>query len=127
MDTVAATEQLVFVYGTLRRGERNHVLLKPARYVCEHRTAPRYHLWHCGAYPAVSPGGRTAIQGELYSVGQRLMPVLDRLEDVPRLYQRHRIITPQGKAWIYMVRKRPPGAESMPTGDWCAARGQGHA
>ena len=117
---------LVFVYGTLRRGESNHFLIQSARYCGEHRTSPEYHFWDCGAYPAASRGGSTAIDGELYGVSPRLLRALDRLEDVPRLYRREIISTDLGSAWIYLVRGRPPGAPKLALGDWCARRGCTH-
>lgn len=60
---------LLFVYGTLLRGEPNHALLAGAgRFVRDARTEPAYTLWDLGPYPALTLGGATAIEGELWDV-----------------------------------------------------------
>ena len=54
------TAYRVFVYGTLRRGEPNHHILDrpPLRRA---RTLPAYELVSLGAFPAMVPGGTTAV------------------------------------------------------------------
>jgi gamma-glutamylcyclotransferase (GGCT)/AIG2-like uncharacterized protein YtfP len=108
----------VFVYGTLRRGERNHHFLKEAPLLSYHRTAPCYTLVNLGRYPAAIPGGETAIVGELYALGEGLLARLDRLEDCPREYIRELIPSPRGPAWMYVYRHPIPGALVIASGDW---------
>ena len=88
--------EIVFVYGTLRRQGVNYRLLRRARYLGRHRTAPAYTMIDLGGYPGVVRGGRTAIEGELYGVDKPTLAMLDQLEDYPRLYDRDRIVTTQG-------------------------------
>ncbi len=79
----------LFVYGTLKRGRRNHHLLEQQTYLQEAVTEPVYRLCDCGSYPAlveVAEGGR-AIRGEIFLVDEALIPRLDRLEGAPRLFQ----------------------------------------
>jgi gamma-glutamylcyclotransferase (GGCT)/AIG2-like uncharacterized protein YtfP len=109
---------LIFVYGTLLRGEVNHHLLGRAEYLGEHRSEPRFTLFALGAYPGAAPGGHTAIAGELYRVGDAGFTRLDRLEDYPRLYQRLLIASPHGRAWIYVYRGRLRDRPVIPSGDW---------
>ncbi|MCG6873394.1 MAG: gamma-glutamylcyclotransferase [Gammaproteobacteria bacterium] len=107
----------VFVYGTLRKGEKNHHWLSGARWLGDWRTPPRYALMDLGGYPGVRPGGRTAIRGEVYRLGPGILRQLDRLEAAPVEYRRILIRSPWGPAWIYLhrgdVRGRP-----LPGGDW---------
>ena len=91
-------EHLVFVYGTLKRGEPNHHLIKPGSTTgnsvligtghTENKfplvIATRYkipHLLH-----AVGKGN--LVTGEIYSVDQPMLDALDILEGIPKHYQR---------------------------------------
>lgn len=113
---------LIFVYGTLRRGEPNHRQLvdKRARYVGSARTAPRYELVDLGPYPALLEGGETSVRGELYEVDDHALEHLDDFEDVPSLYDRKVVEIPGAPASAYVMRRdmaeRAPRIES---GDWC--------
>jgi gamma-glutamylcyclotransferase (GGCT)/AIG2-like uncharacterized protein YtfP len=109
---------LVFVYGTLLRGEVNHRLLAGARFLGEHRTDPCLTLYRLGAYPGAVRGGRTAVSGEIYRVDSATLRLLDRLEDSPRLYKRETLGTPRGAAWVYLYRGRVGGRPVIPSGDW---------
>jgi len=108
----------VFVYGTLLRGEANHHLIGGAEYLGPHRTAPCFALYLLGAYPGAVRGGRTAIVGEVFSVDGAGLRRLDRLEDYPRLYDRHWLRSPYGRAWIYLYRGSVRDRELIPGGDW---------
>lgn len=79
---------ILFVYGTLKRGQRNHFLMREARFLGEAVTAPLYTLLDLGSFPGMIPGGTTAVHGELYEVGPELLARLDRHEGVPRFYVR---------------------------------------
>ena len=74
---------LVFVYGTLLFGERNHGLLVSARLVGEARTLPAFQLHDLGPYPGLVAGGEHAIVGEVYAVDDATLAALDRLEAPP--------------------------------------------
>lgn len=82
----------VFVYGTLKRGCRNHRLLQSAVFLGEAQTRPLYRMVSCGSYPGLvhaeplQPG--QAIHGELYRVDAPLLVALDTFEDAPHEYSR---------------------------------------
>ncbi len=83
---------ILFVYGTLKRGQRNHGLMREARFLGETVTEPRYTLFDLGSFPGMISGGNTAVQGELYEVGPELLARLDRHEGVPRFYVRKKLL-----------------------------------
>lgn len=110
---------LVFVYGSLRRGQSNHAWLADSRFLGLHRTQPRFTMRDLGAYPAVVAAGRTAILGEIYEVTPPVLQGLDELEGYPELYIRLRLVTPWGRAWIYLMPLHAlRGEPVVPGGDW---------
>ncbi|ESQ16560.1 MAG TPA: gamma-glutamylcyclotransferase [Chromatiaceae bacterium] len=111
-------EHRVFVYGTLLRGEANHGLLAKARFLGAHQTKPCFRMLLLGAYPGLVAGGSTAIAGEVYSINQAILSVLDRLEDYPRLYDRRLIPTPYGPAWLYLYRGKAKDRPTISSGNW---------
>jgi gamma-glutamylcyclotransferase (GGCT)/AIG2-like uncharacterized protein YtfP len=80
---------LLFVYGTLMRGGPRHRALAGQRFLGTTRTLPHYALFDLGAYPGLvhQAAGGQAIHGELYEVEAALIPLLDRMESAPALYQ----------------------------------------
>ena len=111
---------LVFVYGTLLRGEVNHHRLAGAERLGDCRTEPCFTLFNLYAYPGLGRGGRTAVAGEVYRVDGAGLRFLDRLEDYPRLYDRQLIPTPFGRAWVYLYRGDLSDRPVIQGGDWRA-------
>lgn len=128
----------VFVYGTLRRDQSNHRLLREAQYLGEARLRERGeeqpHMFSLGGFPAVVFQEPHPIQppepivGELYSVTIDQFRALDRLEGYPNFYGRTvvRPINEQGEvvsAWMYFL---PAGYRNLgaylPGSDWVAFR-----
>lgn len=75
---------LVFVYGTLMKGMRNHCVLEDVKGVfqSEAYTLAPWVLKHNGSYPALieSDEAKVTVQGELYLVPQEGLRYLDALE-----------------------------------------------
>jgi gamma-glutamylcyclotransferase (GGCT)/AIG2-like uncharacterized protein YtfP len=115
---------LLFVYGTLRRGAKNHAWMNGARYAGSARTAACYELVDLGSYPAVVEGGSTAVEGELYEVNDTHVASLDAFEDVPTLYERKLVqmalAPPQPVEAYVMRRERAHSAPRIAHGDWCS-------
>lgn len=109
---------LVFVYGTLQRGERYHAWLESATYVGAHVTEACFTLHDLGAYPGAGASGCTALTGELYLVDDDTLARLDELEEVPELYTREPLPTPHGSAFVYVLRAVPRDARLIEGGDW---------
>jgi gamma-glutamylaminecyclotransferase len=76
--------ELVFVYGTLKRGLSNHRFMKGQRFLGEARTAPSYRLVDCGGFPGMVgvENDGASIRGEVWEVDEACRAQLDVLEDV---------------------------------------------
>ena len=97
--------QLVFVYGTLKRGEKNHHWLEGASWQGEAELSGVL-LHDLGPFPMAVIGEGTAI-GEVYAVEEHGLARLDELEGYPRLYDRQMLSLNDGRrAWVYLVRPR---------------------
>lgn len=97
--------QLVFVYGTLKRGEKNHHWLEGASWQGEAELSGVL-LHDLGPFPMAVIGEGTAI-GEVYAVEERGLARLDELEGYPRLYDRQMLTLNDGRhAWVYLGRPR---------------------
>lgn len=114
---------MLFVYGTLLRGERNRAYLVGSQCLGRWRTPPLYALWTLGPYPVACPG-RKPLHGEVYRISAHTLRELDQLEEVPHYYQRHRLRTPWGPAWIYLQPGPPQEAALLPHGDWRRRKGR---
>jgi gamma-glutamylcyclotransferase (GGCT)/AIG2-like uncharacterized protein YtfP len=78
----------LFVYGTLKRGQRNHGLLRGQVFRGEAETLPRYRLYDAGTYPCLvedAERGRM-IGGEVWDVEDSARPAIDALEGAPDLF-----------------------------------------
>src|SRR5688572_26642866 len=123
---------LVFVYGSLKRGCRNHRLLANAEFVGAGLTEPRYRLINVGPYPALIETAEEplALTGELYRIDEATPASLDRLEDEGVLYRR--IVAPittldggacdqrvdTHSAWIYLWLRAPNEYPLWATATW---------
>jgi len=105
---------LVFVYGTLMRGEGNHRYLEGSRFKGEAVMTGNFRMHNLGSYPAVIETGDEPgeIHGELYEIDRNILADLDILEGVAGgLYYRRKehvqVLTPRGwtraTAWVYMM------------------------
>ncbi len=113
---------IVFVYGTLRRGEKNHALLASATYLGAARTRPEFELIDLGGYPGMADGGSCAVLGELYLVEPNTLVSLDALERHPDWYLRRPIVLALGESAVAYIlpRKFCAGGRAILGGDWIA-------
>lgn len=94
------TKQLfkVFVYGTLKKGESNHMVLSSnsngfAEYACDGITSVKFPLIigtrrHVPFLLNVPNIGHN-ISGGIYSIDEKMFNHLDTFESYPQLYNRH--------------------------------------
>jgi gamma-glutamylcyclotransferase (GGCT)/AIG2-like uncharacterized protein YtfP len=118
--------RLLFVYGSLRRGEPMFVELgleRALEYVSEGSFSG--DLYDLGDYPgAVAADGM--VKGEVYRIkDSTILDALDRYEefdpDNPQqsLFVRQRIRIPQaGEAWTYLYNGSRKGRRRIPSGHW---------
>ncbi len=119
---------LVFVYGTLKRGGRNHRCLAGQQFLGEARTAPGYMLYSLGDYPGMVRSADTShdVTGEVWEVDAACLAQLDELEGVAEgLYERVsvQLVPPFGNhpvdTYIYLrdLKGRTPFGDTWPVGN----------
>ncbi len=102
---------LFFVYGTLKKGEGNHKLLKDCQYLGKGLTLNNYKVFHMGFPQAMSNETGLPLLGELYTVySPKVIESLDRLESNGHFYTRVirdvkilDFFEEKVKAWVYEV------------------------
>jgi gamma-glutamylcyclotransferase (GGCT)/AIG2-like uncharacterized protein YtfP len=114
---------LVAVYGTLKRGLRNHHWLDGADFLgADCLTSAT--LYDLGPYPAAKREPSLGIEVEVFRVDARLLAGLDRLEDyrvrTPRHGDYDRLIhaTNFGPAWLYLYNRQVAGCPVIREGPW---------
>jgi gamma-glutamylaminecyclotransferase len=94
---------LLFVYGTLKHGCRNHDRLLGSEFVGVAWTKPIYRMYSCGSHPALVPAANgESVGGELYRVSSDVVTLLDDFEGAP--YQRApvELLGSGDSAWGYI-------------------------
>jgi gamma-glutamylcyclotransferase (GGCT)/AIG2-like uncharacterized protein YtfP len=76
----------VFVYGTLKKGYRNHRLLEGSNYIGEGKISG-YDLYDLGSFPGIIRG-KGEVVGEIYEIDQETLKRVDMLESEGQLYSR---------------------------------------
>ncbi|XP_075873626.1 gamma-glutamylaminecyclotransferase-like isoform X2 [Nelusetta ayraudi] len=97
LSSVSARMTQIFVYGTLKRGQPNHYRMLDsangeAGFLSTACTVQKFPLVIAGPHNVPFlldvPGQGHRIQGELYTVDERMLAFLDDFEMVPTWYQR---------------------------------------
>jgi gamma-glutamylcyclotransferase (GGCT)/AIG2-like uncharacterized protein YtfP/cation transport regulator ChaC len=117
----------VFVYGTLRKGERNAGLLKNAHCIAEQCWTDG-EMYDTGyGYPAIKKSLGSRVYGELYTVTEDELQRLDQLEGYAEsgnnnLYERieQTVCTDKGPvvAYMYVASQANLLNRKIPNGDW---------
>ena len=116
----------VFVYGTLKKGERNHsVMLKVKAVFVREEIVKGYVMYDTGYdYPTVvreegqakaKAGGD--VKGEIYDVPHNQIAMIDRFEGLGELYDKEHIPS-LDKVWIYIWHGSVKGMKKIPNGIW---------
>ena len=98
--------ELLFVYGTLKRGFGNHYYLKDAIFLGRGRTKERYAMYELSIPYVVKDERVSHIVGEVYEVGRDTLKRIDMLEGHPFAYKRERVVVvledgTEVSAWLY--------------------------
>ncbi|MEM9348533.1 MAG: gamma-glutamylcyclotransferase family protein [Planctomycetota bacterium] len=119
---------LLFVYGTLKRGDVRAYLLDGQQFRGTARTEPGYRLFNTGGYPALieaSPLGLVglSIHGELWEIDRDCLSRLDEEEGVDEgLYERREILLKDHPAaWCYLYLHPTDGMDDCGN-DWPVQR-----
>jgi gamma-glutamylcyclotransferase (GGCT)/AIG2-like uncharacterized protein YtfP len=115
--TDGAPEQLLFVYGSLKRGQANQGRLGRASFVGIIRTSPHFALRMVDGYPALVPGYR-AVLGELYRINTEDLSALDEFEGSD--YRRGAIELEDGRRALAYLALEPGAGEPLPGDEWPA-------
>lgn len=114
----------VFVYGTLRSGYGNNVLLHNATFLGEATT--NGVMYSMGYIPFVSLTTQEGtVHGEVYEINEDILRRLDQLEGYNihqpdrSFYNRSLVNTlPYGEAFIYHIDTHDSERNKIPSGDW---------
>jgi gamma-glutamylaminecyclotransferase len=112
---------VLFVYGTLKRGERNHHLMAGQRCLGAAITAPIYRVIDLGAHPGLVHDSQNglSVHGELFEVSQRALKELDEFEGIPEPFDRRPVqmlqVEPIVQAYFWL---RPVPADGVSGDHW---------
>ena len=82
---------LVFVYGTLMKGKRNHHLLETSTFI-DNGSIEGFYMFDLGTYPGIAKSNyNSKVIGEVYKVDEKTMEMLDILEEVGYLYNKEEV------------------------------------
>lgn len=125
---------LLFVYGTLRKGEKNHYLIRKAECI-EQNVYIFGAMYDTGeGYPALLLDNNKKVLGELYRIDEEMLRIVDRLEGYrperkENLYERISIqVFAEGReyeALVYVAGASMNGlTDCIQNGDWVQYRKQ---
>jgi len=80
----------LFVYGTLKKNERNNEILKDEHYIGEGITIDKYNLI-IKELPYLYKEPINNIEGDVYIISDEMLQFLDAFEGCPNFYYRDRI------------------------------------
>jgi len=100
------TTELVFVYGTLKRGLHNSYLLDNDEFVTTGETKEKYVMTEDGIPYVSELIPYSTIQGEIFRVTNTSMHTLDMLESHPTWYERRQVLIVaedgvEHNCWLY--------------------------
>jgi len=118
--------ELLFVYGSLKKGFDNHNLLsKYAKRLGKAHTVKKFAMFEdsFGNYPYLVDAPFAKIKGELYQITRaELMKIIDEFEGVPDYYVRKKIEVKSHhgvkRAFVYLKPDRALPTDQHPIKEW---------
>lgn len=98
----------VFVYGTLKRGGKNHRKLLNSTFIGEGVTYPLFEMKNLGRAPGVVEGANQ-IRGEVFQIDSDTLHDLDQLERLGWVYERRETpirLSTDIVCWIYVYKHK---------------------
>lgn len=115
---------LIFVYGTLRKGLNRFTVLEDSEFVGYYLTKPIYTMVSLTAFPGLLEDGEDAIKGEVYRVSDDVIyKTLDRIEGHPSFYERKPIELEEDIGFVeayFLPREEYGKMPVVVSGDWLA-------
>jgi len=119
-------KELLFVYGSLKKGFDNHTLLtKYAKRLGKAHTVKKFGMFEdsFGNYPYLVDAPLERIKGELYKLTRReLLDTIDEFEGVPEYYQRQKIEVKSHhgvqRAFVYIQTQASIPQDQEPLKEW---------
>lgn len=111
--------ELVFVYGTLRRGASNHFRMQSSEFVTA--GSVRGQLFRVTWYPALLCGGTDLVKGEFYRASSRLLSELDEFEGCEYRRVKTVVLLEDGtseQAWVWEWLGNTNKLVRVLSGDW---------
>lgn len=109
---------LLFVYGTLRSQFDNpYAQLLRAQSEFVGSATVRGSIYRVEFYPAYKEEPDGEVHGEVYRLKSSLAELDDYEGDA---FERVKVATSRGEAWIYRYRGAPPAESRIASGDFCA-------
>ena len=106
---------LLFVYGSLKRGQSNHHELGSAAFVGEARTVSQFALRVLDGFPLLVAGTHS-IRGELFLLPSARLPALDEFEG--ELYERREITLADRSCVLTYMARDPSTGVAYPGDEW---------
>lgn len=107
---------ILFVYGTLKRGERNYFRMAGQEFLGEAVTAAKYRVVDLGPHPGLvrDAANGLAVRGELFAVDAACLAALDEFEGDADAFVREPIeVAGYEVVWAYYINTpMPEGAKS---------------
>ena len=121
-------KELLFVYGSLKKGFDNHNLLtKYAKRIGKAITIGKFGMFEdsFGNYPYLVPVPKMRIHGELYLIERKeLLDKLDQFEGAPEYYERKKILVKSHRgthrAFVYIQPHTAIPEDQEPLREWKA-------
>jgi len=107
----------LFLYGTLKRGQKNHHFLAGQEFHGEATTMPLYRLYALGWYPGLvlDMEDGLEVKGELWAVDETTLARMDAYEGAPDWFTRQDIAVRDCFETVqayFFNQQLPPGAMS---------------
>lgn len=112
---------LLFTYGTLKRGEKNHPAIMSDMYLRETFTSRNYMLVDLGPYPGMIENLKDgfSVRGELFKIPIYMLEDLDKIEGSPNLFKLEPITLADGsKAFAYLYKQNIDETKILYKGIW---------